>query len=215
MSSSRRSGWERCTRRRRSAMTRRGGMAVVGAVRGRVGSGRARRHPRTSAYRWSRSGTGASSGVHGKSLRLIAVNRSNRILVLRRVKGRGFGHGIFQVPWPPAPSGASELACRRRRAAAQQGVLTRRLGPSQPPLDRRRLPPRAIVAYGKQLNVMWLYVVARLSGAAPGHADGSAIHHLLGGSLFKMTSSKWRRCSSRATTPPMRGHHTRPATRAS
>jgi hypothetical protein len=30
-----------------------------------------------------------------------------------------------------------------------------------------------------------------------------------------MTSSKWRRCSSRATTPPMRGHHTRPATQAS
>ncbi|MGB0093320.1 MAG: hypothetical protein WBP81_12430, partial [Solirubrobacteraceae bacterium] len=52
--------------------------------------------PPRVAYRWSRFGTGASSGVDGKSLRLIAVNRSNRILVLRLVKGRGFGYGIFQ-----------------------------------------------------------------------------------------------------------------------
>jgi hypothetical protein len=39
-------------------MTRHGGIAVVGAVRGRVGSGRAQRHRRV-AYRWSWSGTGA------------------------------------------------------------------------------------------------------------------------------------------------------------
>src|SRR5450755_3055072 len=45
-------------------------------------------------------------------------------------------------PVAAAPSGASELACRRRRAAAQRGVLTRRLRPSQPSLHRRRLPPR-------------------------------------------------------------------------
>ena len=44
-----------------------------------------------------------------KSPRLIAVDRSNRIVVLWLVKGRGFGYGIFRGAVAPAPSGASEV----------------------------------------------------------------------------------------------------------
>jgi hypothetical protein len=142
MSSSRRSGWERCTRRRRSAMTRRGGIAVVGAVRGRVGSGRAQRHRRASPI----DGHGPARAPHPAPTESHCGSWRSTIRTEYSYSGwskaAASATGSSRVPWPPATSGASELACRRRRAAAQRGVLTRRLRPSQPPLHRRRLPPR-------------------------------------------------------------------------
>ena len=119
------------------------------------------------------------------------------------------------MPWPPAPSGASELACRRRRAAAQRGVLTRRLRPSQPPLHRRRLPPRDRRLRQAAERDVGLRGRAPLRCRAGNTPTGQRFTTYSARVCPKTTSSKWRRCSSRATTPPMRGHHTRPATQAS
>ena len=71
------------------------------------------------------------------------------------------------MPWPPAPSGA----LRAGISTPSRWRSTRRANSAATPISTAATPQaysRAIVAYGKQLNVMWVYVVARLSGAAPG-----------------------------------------------
>jgi endoglucanase len=114
-------------------------------------------------------------GVDGRPLRLIGVNRSGtEYACAGPVQGGGFGYGIFQGP----------VDARSVRALQSWHVNTVAL-----PLNEAcwvggyaDLDPRysgkpyrqAIVSYVNRLATAGIYVVLRLSGAAPGdHAYGS------------------------------------------
>jgi endoglucanase len=114
-------------------------------------------------------------GVDGKPLRLIGVDRSGtEYSCSGPVSGGGFGYGVFQGPTDAGSVTALQswhvnaLALPLNEACWLAGYAN---------LDPRytgRAYRRAIVAYVKRLNAAGIYVVVRLSGAAPGdHAYGS------------------------------------------
>jgi endoglucanase len=109
-------------------------------------------------------------GVNGKPLRLIGVDRSGtEYSCSGPVSGGGFGYGIFQGPADAGSVKALEswhvnaVALPLNEACWLGGFAH---------LDRRytgRPYRRAIVNYVKRLNAAGIYVVVRLSGAAPGN----------------------------------------------
>ena len=114
-------------------------------------------------------------GVHGQALRLIGVDRSGtEYACAGPVEGGGFGYGVFQGP-------ADD---RSIRAMLSWDVNTVALPLNEAcwlggyaGLDPRYTGARyrsAIARYARRLNHFGIYVVLRLSGAAPGdNAYGS------------------------------------------
>jgi endoglucanase len=115
------------------------------------------------------------TGVNGKPLRLIGVDRSGtEYSCSGPVAGGGFGYAVFQGP---ADAGSVKaLESWRVNAVALPLNEACWLG-GYANLNKRfsgRPYRQAIVAYVKLLNAAGIYVVLRLSAAAPGpHAYGS------------------------------------------
>lgn len=113
-------------------------------------------------------------GTDGKSLRLIGVDRSGtEYSCSGAVKGGGFGYGIFQGPADQGSVKALEtwhvnaVALPLNEACWLGGYAG--LNPAYTGSAYRQ----AIVHYVKLLNAAGIYVVLRLSAAAPGdHAYG-------------------------------------------
>jgi hypothetical protein len=114
-------------------------------------------------------------GVDGGPLRLIGVNRSGTEYSCSGADGAGgFGYGIFQGP----VDAGSVKALRSWHVNAVALPLNEAcwLGgyASLKPLFTASAYRRGIAAYVKRLDNAGIYVVLRLSGAAPGdHAYGS------------------------------------------
>ena len=114
-------------------------------------------------------------GVDGKRLRLIGVDRSGtEYSCAGAVSGGGFGYGVFQGP---ADAGSVKaLQSWHVNAVALPLNEACWLG-GYANLNRSftgRAYRRTIVGYVKRLNAAGIYVVVRLSGAAPAnHAYGS------------------------------------------
>jgi endoglucanase len=114
-------------------------------------------------------------GVDGKPLRLIGVDRSGtEYSCSGPVSGGGFGYGIFQGPADTGSVKAllswhiNAVALPLNEACWLGGYAN--LSPDFSGASYRR----AIVSYVKLLNRAGIYVVLRLSAAAPGdHAYGS------------------------------------------
>lgn len=114
-------------------------------------------------------------GTDGKALRLIGVDRSGtEYSCSGAVSGGGFGYGIFQGPADTGSVKALEswhvnaVALPLNEACWLGGYAG--LDPTYTGSAYRR----AIVGYVKLLNAAGIYVVLRLSAAAPGdHAYGS------------------------------------------
>ena len=114
-------------------------------------------------------------GVNGKPLRLIGVDRSGtEYSCSGAVSGGGFGYGIFQGPADAGSVRALQswhvnaVALPLNEACWLGGYAN--LNPSYTGRSYRS----AIVSYVKRLNAAGIYVVVRLSAAAPGdHAYGS------------------------------------------
>lgn len=114
-------------------------------------------------------------GTNGKPLRLIGVNRSGtEYACAGPLQGGGFGYAIFQGPTDAGSVSALQswhvnaVALPLNEACWLGGYAG--LGPDFSGASYRQ----AIVAYVKRLNAAGIYVVLRLSGAAPGeHAFGS------------------------------------------
>jgi hypothetical protein len=114
-------------------------------------------------------------GIHGRTLRLIGVNRSGtEYACAGPVDSGGFGYGIFQGPADDRSIRAlltwdiNALALPLNEACWLGGYA--QLSPSYTGSHYRS----AITHYVQRLNHFGIYVVLRLSGAAPGdHAYGS------------------------------------------
>jgi endoglucanase len=114
-------------------------------------------------------------GVDGKPLRLIGVDRSGtEYSCSGLVSGGGFGYGVFEGPADAGSVRAllswhvNAVALPLNEACWLGGYA--RLSPDFTGAAYRR----AIVDYVKRLNSAGIYVVLRLSAAAPGdHAYGS------------------------------------------
>jgi len=109
-------------------------------------------------------------GIHGQTLRLIGVNRSGtEYACAGPVAGGGFGYGVFQGP-------ADDRSIRALLSWHVNAVVLPLneacwLG-GYAGLTPRFTGPRyrsAIVDYVQRLNRFGIYVVLRLSGAAPGN----------------------------------------------
>jgi hypothetical protein len=113
-------------------------------------------------------------GVNGKPLRLIGVDRSGtEYSCSGPVAGGGFGYGIFQGPVDAGSVSAllswhvNAVALPLNEACWLGGYA--KLNPQYSGAAYRR----AIVAYVNRLNRSGIYVILRLSAAAPGqHAYG-------------------------------------------
>jgi endoglucanase len=114
-------------------------------------------------------------GVDGRPLRLIGVNRSGtEYACAGPVQGGGFGYGIFQGPADAGSVRALQswhvnaVALPLNEACWLGGYA--HLNPRYSGKPYRQ----AIVSYVRRLAAAGIYVVLRLSGAAPGdHAYGS------------------------------------------
>ena len=118
---------------------------------------------------------GRLTGVDGKPLRLIGVDRSGtEYSCSGAVSGGGFGYGVFQGPADAGSVNAllswhvNAVALPLNEACWLGGYANLNHSYTGPAYRQ------AIVAYVKRLNAAGIYVVIRLSAAAPGnHAYGS------------------------------------------
>jgi hypothetical protein len=114
-------------------------------------------------------------GIHGRTLRLIGVNRSGtEYACAGPLAGGGFGYGVFAGPTDDRSIRAllswdiNAVALPLNEACWLGGYAG--LSPSFTGSHYRN----AITRYVKRLNRFGIYVVLRLSGSAPGdHAYGS------------------------------------------
>lgn len=142
-------------------------MACLGALGGAVASASPPSEVRISGARLL--------GVNGRPLRLIGVDRSGSEYACSGPVGDGsFGYGIFQGP-VDARSVTAMLSWHINAVGLPLNEACWLGGYANlNPAYSGRAYRRAIVAYVKRLNAAGIYVVVRLSAAAPGdNAYGS------------------------------------------